>query len=410
MTPLEISKQYFDKAADLLDYDHRARIMLWTPYREVKVELTAEMDSGEIGTFIGYRIQHDNARGPMKGGLRYHPSVDPEEVQSLASLMSWKTAVVNIPFGGAKGGVACDPRSLSQRELEIITRKLVDGLQDVIGPYTDIPAPDVNTNAQVMAWIMDQYSKYQGFSPAVVTGKPVELHGSLGREAATGRGVIIGLEALMKHLGEPLEGQRVVIQGFGNVGSYAARFASELGAKIIAASDQDGAVHNPDGLNVVALAEHVSQTKTVVGFSGGEAVARDSVLTMDCDILIPAALGNAITTENMKDVQARIIVEGANGPVSFDADEYLTKKGTVILPDIFANAGGVTASYFEWVQNVQQYKWSEVEVNRALSRALLEAFEGLLAFRAKLKTDFRSAAYGLALERVRGATMQRGLR
>lgn len=409
MDALAASRNYFEKAANLLGYQDRTKIMLWTPSREIKVEITLELDNGEIGTFLGYRVQHDNSRGPMKGGLRFHPSVEPEEVQSLASLMTWKTAVANIPFGGGKGGVCCDPRLLSKKELETLTRKLVDGLHEVIGPNTDIPAPDVNTNAQVMAWIMDQYSKYNGFTPAVVTGKPVQLHGSLGREAATGRGAIMGLVELMKHLGKPLKGAKVIIQGFGNVGSYAAKFASEQGAKIVAVSDQDGAIVNSDGLDIKRLLEHMEKKKTVVGFKGGDAQERDSVITMPCDILIPAALGGAITKDNMKDIRAKVIVEGANGPVSPEADEYLVSKGTTILPDIFANAGGVTVSYFEWVQNIQQFQWTEQQVNEALQTRMTQAFDDLIGVRARLKTDFRTAAYALALERVCEATLQRGI-
>ncbi|MEE8396832.1 MAG: Glu/Leu/Phe/Val dehydrogenase dimerization domain-containing protein [bacterium] len=392
-----------------MDYDRRVRTMLWTPFREVQVEITIENDSGEIATFVGFRVQHDNARGPMKGGLRFHPSVDSDDVRALASMMTWKTAVANVPFGGAKGGIACNPEDLSAHELELITRKLVDGLHEVIGPYTDIPAPDVNTNSQVMAWIMDQYSKYKGFTPAEVTGKPVELHGSLGREAATGRGVVMGLVALLKHMKRPVEGARVAVQGFGNVGTHAARLVAEEGAMVVGVSDQYGGVANPEGLDVPALQAHTKKTGSVKGFSGAEDIERDAVLVLDCDILIPAALGNAITVDNMKDIRADIIVEGANGPVSTKADAYLLKAGKTILPDIYANSGGVTVSYFEWAQNIQQYRWSEEKVNAALQNTMTEAFDNLVDFRKRLKTDFRSAAYALALERVRAATMQRGV-
>ena len=409
MSPLEVTREYFEKACALMDYSERVKVMLWTPFREVKVEITVETDAGEIGTYIGYRVQHDNARGPMKGGLRYHPTVDPDEVQSLATLMSLKTALIDIPFGGAKGGVACDPRTLSRRELEMITRKLVDGLQDVIGPFVDIPAPDVNTNPQVMAWIMDQYSKYKGFTPAVVTGKPVELHGSLGREAATGRGVIMGLNELLLEMERPWLGATVVVQGFGNVGSYASLFASEHGAKVIAVSDQDGGLHNPEGLDIPALRDFMARNGGVSGFPGGEAVERDSVLLMECDILIPAALGDAITVGNMKDIRAGIIVEAANGPISSTADEYLSKKGVEILPDIYSNAGGVTASYFEWAQNIQQFQWSEEQVNNALNAKMRTAFKDMTECRRRYKTDMRTAAFALALERVRSVTLQRGI-
>ena len=409
MSPLEVTREYFEKASRLMKYGNRIKTMLWTPFREVKVEITVETDQGEIGTYIGYRIQHDKSRGPMKGGLRYHPTVHPEEMQSLATLMTLKTALVDIPFGGAKGGVACDPRTLSAHEMEVITRKLVDGLQDVIGPFVDIPAPDVNTNAQVMSWIMDQYSKYKGFTPAVVTGKPVGLHGSLGREAATGRGVIMGLNELLHDLGRDWKDSRVVIQGFGNVGSHAALFAAEHGAKVTAVSNQDGAVRNGEGLDIAKLIKHVAGKKPLAEFPGGESVERDSVLTMDCDVLIPAALGDAITEDNMKDIRAGIVVEAANGPITSKADAYLAGKGVEILPDIYANAGGVTVSYFEWAQNIQQFQWSEEQVNTALGQKMRQAFKDLRETRKKYQTDMRTAAFALALERVRSVTLQRGI-
>ena len=409
MSPLEVTQEYFEKASRLMKYSNRVKTMLWTPFREVKVEITVETDKGEIGTYIGYRIQHDKSRGPMKGGLRYHPTVNPEDMRSLATLMTLKTALVDIPFGGAKGGVTCDPRTLSDHEMEVITRKLVDGLHDVIGPFVDIPAPDVNTNAQVMSWIMDQYSKYKGFAPSVVTGKPVNLHGSLGREAATGRGVIMGLNDLLHDLRRPWKDTRVVIQGFGNVGSYAALFAAENGARVIAVSNQDGAVRNPEGLDIAKLNRHVARKKPLAEFPGGESVERDSVLTMDCDVLIPSALGDAITEDNMKDIRAGIVVEAANGPITSKADAYLAGKGVEILPDIYANAGGVTVSYFEWAQNIQQFQWSEKQVNTALGQKMRQAFKDLRKMRKKYKTDMRTAAFALALERVRSVTLQRGI-
>ena len=409
MNPLEIAREYFERSSRLMKYDRRTQTMLWTPAREIKVEITIETDKGEIGTFIGYRVQHDNARGPMKGGLRYHPTVDPDEVQALASLMTWKTAVINIPFGGGKGGIACDPRELSMRELETITRKYVDGLHEVIGPYTDVPAPDVNTNAQVMAWIMDQYSKTRGFTPAVVTGKPVELHGSLGREAATGRGVVMALRELLDQLGRPLAGTTIAVQGFGNVGTYAAQIADDCGAKVIGVSDQFGAVHNKDGLDISALRAHTDKTGSVMGFIGGAQMERDHVLTLECDVLIPAALSNAITCENMGDIRAEIIIEAANSPISAEADIHLTTSGKIILPDIYANAGGVTVSYFEWAQNIQQFQWSEEQVNTALQQKMSAAFKDIVKYRKELDTDFRLAAYALGMERVRSATIQRGV-
>lgn len=411
MSPLEVTQEYFDKGSRLMNFSDRVKKMLWTPFREVKVEITVETDQGEIGTYIGYRIQHDKSRGPMKGGLRYHPTVHPEDVQSLATLMTLKTALVDIPFGGAKGGVSCDPRNLSPHEMELITRKLVDGLHDVIGPLVDIPAPDVNTNAQVMSWIMDQYSKYKGFAPAVVTGKPVGLHGSLGREAATGRGVIMGLNELLHDLRRHWKDTRVVIQGFGNVGSYAARFAAESGASVIAVSNQDGAVRNPEGLDIDMLANHVSEKKPLDEFPGGEEVERDSVLTMDCDILIPAALGDAITEDNMKDIRAGIIVEAANGPITSKADAYLAGQGVEILPDIYANAGGVTVSYFEWAQNIQQFRWEYERVVAELERTMVRAYDAVAAIAKEKSVDLRTAAFVLGIRRVvQAATSRRAIR
>jgi glutamate dehydrogenase (NAD(P)+) len=409
MSPLEVTRHYFEKAADVLGYDKRTRVMLWTPHREIKVEITYETDAGEIGTYIGFRVQHDSSRGPMKGGIRYHPTVDSDEVGSLAALMTWKTAVVNLPFGGAKGGVTCDPKDHSLRELETITRKLVDGLHDVISPTVDVPAPDVNTNAQTMAWIMDQYSKYKGFSPAVVTGKPVGLFGSLGREAATGRGAIMALQAWLQSEHREMSGLRVAVQGFGNVGSWAARLAAAQGAKIVAISDSSIAIHDPEGIHVTDAIAHKAATRTLKGFPGANTLPTDALVGVDCDVLIPCALGDAVHGDNMRDVRANVIVEGANGPVSFEADEYLARHGVTILPDIYANAGGVTVSYFEWVQNMQQYSWTEEQVNAALQQHITRAFRDIAGYREQHKTDLRTAAFALAMERVRAATVQRGI-
>jgi glutamate dehydrogenase (NAD(P)+) len=408
MKPLETTQTYFEHAADVLQLPAADRIALWTPFREIRVELTLIRDSGQMETFIAYRVQHDHSRGPMKGGMRFHPSVNIHEVRSLATLMTLKTAMMDLPFGGAKGGIACDPRQLSERELEQLTRKLVDGLQEVIGPYVDIPAPDVNTNAQVMAWMMDQYSKYNGFTPAVVTGKPVGLHGSLGREASTGRGLVLGLQSLLGKLGRGLSGQRLAIQGFGNVGSHAADVAHGLGARIVCVSDEWGAVHNPAGLDVAALRRHAARHEPVSAFPGGTAIPRDDLLALDCDVLLPCALGDAITSDNMRTIRAPIIAEGANGPISAEADAFLGAKGTVILPDIYANAGGVTCSYFEWAQNIQQFRWTEEEVNARLANKMASAFADLWATHTERKVDLRTAAYTLALHRVSEATRQRG--
>ena len=400
---------YFRKASRIMDVGERIETLLATPLREVKVQVSIELDSGEIRTFIGYRIQHDNTRGPMKGGLRYHPAVDADEVVSLASLMTWKTAVVNLPYGGAKGGITCDPSQMSIKELERLTRKYVDQIHDFIGPTRDIPAPDVNTNPQVMAWIMDQYSRFHGHSPAVVTGKPLDLYGSRGREAATGRGVLYICREILRDAGLPVKGTRFAIQGFGNVGSHAARLLTEDGGRIVAVSDVHGGIRNPQGLDVPALFEHVKRHGTVKGFTGAEACSNDEVLTADCEVLIPAALGGVLTKENAGHVRARIIVEGANGPTTPEADELFEKRGVVVVPDILANTGGVTVSYFEWVQNLQHIAWDEERVNAELERIMKEAYDRVSQIARSRKLPLRTAAYVLAIGRVGKATVLRGI-
>jgi glutamate dehydrogenase (NAD(P)+) len=400
---------YFHKASKIMDVGERIETLLATPLREVKVQVSIELDSGEIRTFSGYRVQHDNSRGPMKGGLRYHPDVDSGEVVSLASLMTWKTAVVNLPYGGAKGGVAVDPTQLSIKELERLTRKFVDQIHDFIGPTRDIPAPDVNTNPQVMAWIMDQYSRFHGHSPAVVTGKPLDLYGSRGREAATGRGILYVCREILRDVGLPVKGTRFAVQGFGNVGSHAARLFYEDGGRIVAVSDVHGGIRNPQGLDVPALFEHVKRFGTVKGFAGGEACSNDDVLSADCEVLVPAALGGVLHKDNADHVRARIVVEGANGPTTPEADELLDKKGVVVVPDILANAGGVTVSYFEWVQNLQHIAWDEDRVNAELERIMKEAYERVAQIARSRKLPMRTAAFVLAIGRVGKATVLRGI-
>jgi glutamate dehydrogenase (NAD(P)+) len=400
---------YFRKASRIMDVGERIETLLATPLREVKVQVSIELDSGEIRTFSGYRVQHDNSRGPMKGGLRYHPDVDSGEVVSLASLMTWKTAVVNLPYGGAKGGVTVDPTQLSIKELERLTRKFVDQIHDFIGPTRDIPAPDVNTNPQVMAWIMDQYSRFHGHSPAVVTGKPLDLYGSRGREAATGRGILYVCREILRDVGLPVKGTRFAVQGFGNVGSHAARLFYEDGGRIVAVSDVHGGVRNPQGLDVPALFEHVKRHGTVKGFPGGEACTNDDVLTADCDVLVPAALGGVLHKDNAEHVRARIVVEGANGPTTPEADEILERRGVVVVPDILANAGGVTVSYFEWVQNLQHIAWDEDRVNAELERIMKEAYERVAQIARSRKLSMRTAAFVLAIGRVGKATVLRGI-
>jgi glutamate dehydrogenase (NAD(P)+) len=409
MNAVEGTNYYFRKAARIMDVGSHIETLLATPLREVKVQVSIELDSGEIRTFSGYRIQHDNSRGPMKGGLRYHPSVNHAECEALAALMTWKTAVVNLPYGGAKGGVTCDPSQMSFKELERLTRKYVDQIQDVIGPQRDIPAPDVNTNPQVMAWIMDQYSKYHGHSPAVVTGKPLDLYGSKGREAATGRGLLYICREILRDTGMQMRGTRAAIQGFGNVGSHTAQLLWEEGALIVAVSDVLGGVRNPQGLDIPALFEHVKRTGTVTGFTGGQACSNEEVLAADCDLLVPAALGNAITRENANYIRARLIVEGANGPTTPEADELLEKRGVLIVPDILADAGGVTVSYFEWVQNLQHLAWEEDRVNAELERTMKESYERVTQIARSRKVSLRTAAFILAIGRVGKATVMRGI-
>jgi glutamate dehydrogenase (NAD(P)+) len=410
MAGVEDVNHYFRKAARLMDLSARVERLLVTPYREVKVDVSVTLDSGELGTFIGYRVQHDKSRGPMKGGLRYHPTVDMDEALGLASLMTWKTAVVNLPFGGAKGGIAVDPGILSPRELERLTRRFVQQIHDIIGPQQDIPAPDVNTNAQIMAWIMDEYSTIHGFSPAVVTGKPVELFGSKGREEATGRGVVWALEEWLADLGAgAVEGKRFAIQGFGNVGSWTAHFLHERKGRVVAVSDVKGGVRNPDGLDIPALVAHVRQRGTVEGFAGTDEITNEDLLTLDVDVLIPAALGGVLTKDNAREVRARYIVEAANGPTTPDADEILQARGIPVLPDIYANAGGVTVSYFEWVQNIQQFTWDEERVSAELHRHMRDAYGTLARVAREHRVPLRTAAFVVAIGRVGRATVLRGV-
>ncbi|HUH04018.1 MAG TPA: Glu/Leu/Phe/Val dehydrogenase dimerization domain-containing protein [Kofleriaceae bacterium] len=409
MSATEATNRNFHKAARLLGLSGRQEKQLITPKREVKVECTIELDSGEIGTYVGFRVQHDDARGPMKGGIRYHPQVDPDEVNALASLMTWKTAVVNLPYGGAKGGVNCDPRQMSLGEQQRLTRTFIEGIHDLIGPDRDVPAPDMGTNARTMAWIVDEYSKFHGWSPGVVTGKPIELGGSLGRDAATGRGCLFALQNLLADRARKISDFTYAVQGFGNVGSWAARLIHEQGGKIIAVSDVGGAIRNDDGLDPEAVLEHVKQEGSVAGYHGAESFPADSLLLLDVDVLVPAALGEVITKHNANDVRARIICEGANHPLTPDADEILAKKDVVILPDIYANAGGVTVSYMEWVQNIQQYRWSEARVNEELEKTMQHAWGDLKEVARKHACDLRTAAFALAIGRVSYATELRGV-
>ncbi len=400
---------YFDKAADELELSDSLRTRLATPEREITVQLPVEMDDGRLVSFMGYRVQHNRARGPMKGGLRYHHEVDLDEVRALASLMTWKTAVVNIPYGGAKGGVAVDSRKLSRRERERITRKFVDEVHELVGPDKDIPAPDMGTNHEEMAWFFHQYNKYHGFNPAVVTGKPVEHYGIPGREEATGRGVgILTLKSLGR-LGHKIQGSTVAIQGFGNVGSHAAKFLAEAEAKVVAISDLSGAYYNPDGLNVLEMVRHVHANKLLEGYADAERLTNEQLLEMEVDILIPAALGGVITRENAPRIKAKMIIEAANAPVRPDADDLLAERGILLLPDILANAGGVTVSYFEWAQNRQFYQWGIDRVRGELDRLLSAAFEQVWELSKSKKVTLRTAAFMVAIDRVSRATLLSGV-
>ena len=409
MKAFEATKQFFTAAADKLQLDESLRILLLTPKREVQVQVPVEMDNGELHTLIGYRVQHDNSRGPFKGGLRYHPDVDLDEVRSLASLMTWKTAVVNIPYGGAKGGIAVDPRRLSRREMERITRTFVDQIHDIIGPDKDIPAPDMGTTSDVMAWIMSQYSKYHGFSPGVVTSKPVEHFGIPGREEATGREVGILTMKLAGRLGRRPKETRIAIQGFGNVGLHAAKLLSETDFRVVAISDLTGAYYAPNGLDVGEAIRHTLKHQgSLQGFTGGDRISNEQLLALDVEVLIPAAIGGVFHAENVDQIKAPMIIEAANAPVRPEADAILEKRGTIVLPDILANAGGVTASYFEWVQNRQYYRWGLDRVRQELDAVLARAFEDVWDEARQHNVSLRVAAFMLAIRRVVRATELEG--
>ncbi|MGE0787014.1 MAG: Glu/Leu/Phe/Val dehydrogenase [Sandaracinaceae bacterium] len=406
---LENANQYFDHAAQILGLTQDVSTQLRTPHRQVKTECTIRMDDGSIGTFVGYRVQHDNSRGPFKGGLRYHFDVDDQEVMALAQLMTWKTAVVGVPFGGAKGGISCDTTKLSESELQRLTRRFVDGIHEIIGEKTDIPAPDMYTNPQVMAWFFDQYTKYQGYAPGVVTGKPISLGGSLGRTQATGRGCLFACQNLLAALGQSLEGKKVVVQGFGNVGSWAARLFAEQGATIVGIADISGGYVNADGIDVDDAVAYTDKHRTLERWKGGDRVDGTAILTTPCDILIPAALGGVLTKEVAAEVQASIVVEGANGPTTPEADAVFEKRGVHVIPDIYANAGGVTVSYFEWTQNLQNFYWEESKVNDELQRIMKNAFASLWDTARSKHISLRMAAYVQGVGRVYEATQLRGV-
>jgi glutamate dehydrogenase (NAD(P)+) len=400
----------FDNAAAKLSLDEGMRKVLKAPAREITVNIPVLLDDGRLEVFTGYRVQHSIARGPGKGGIRYAPDVTLDEVRALASWMTWKCAVVNIPFGGAKGGVICNPSIMSDGELERLTRRYTAGIIEMIGPERDVPAPDVNTNAQVMAWIMDTYSMHMGqTNTAVVTGKPMELGGSRGRPEATGRGcMIVTLEAL-KTIGLRPEDARVVIQGFGNVGGMAAKLMSAKGFRIVAIVEYDGAVYNPHGLNIEDLARHRNETGSIVDFPGGENMDRTEAMFIECDVLLPAATENVITSENAARLRCKIVCEGANGPTTAVADEILAEHKILVIPDILANAGGVTVSYFEWVQDREGFFWNEELVNQRLEEIMVGSFAAVTGYGAKHSVDNRTAAYMVALDRVASAIRLRGI-
>jgi glutamate dehydrogenase (NAD(P)+) len=410
INPWEAQNARFDFAARKLNLDEGLWKLLRTPTREVIVHFPVTLDSGKIEMFTGFRVQHSIARGPCKGGIRYAPDVTLDEVRALASWMTWKCAVVNIPFGGAKGGVICDPKNMSQGELERMTRRYTSEIIDFIGPEKDVPAPDVNTNEQTMAWIMDTYSMHMGHTvTSVVTGKPLTIGGSRGRIEATGRGVMLACDESLRYLNLPLDGCRVVIQGFGNVGSNAARLMTERGYKIVGVAEIDGGLQNSAGIDIHQLIEYKYRNGTTLGFRGAEATPSEELLVSDCDILIPAATENVITSRNADQIKAKIVVEGANGPTTAVADEILAEKRIFIVPDILANAGGVTASYFEWVQDRQGYFWKEAIVNEQVETILRDSFDDVVRYSEAHNVNNRIAAYMLAIDRVAFTIRQRGI-
>ena len=402
--------QEFEGAAKILNLDPGIWQILTHAKRQIIVSCPIQMDSGEIKVFTGYRVQYNVTLGPAKGGIRYHPGVSLDEVTALAAWMTWKCAVAQLPFGGGKGGVTCDPTKMSPRELEALTRRYTAEIIDAIGPEKDVPAPDVNTNEQIMAWFSDTYSMHVGHtSTAVVTGKPVSMGGSLGRREATGRGVMIVARESAKHLGFSLKGARVAVQGFGNVGSIAAELLVQQGSKVVGVTDWKGGIYTPNGLDIPALIAHVDTHRTVAGFTGGEPLGAADIFKVDCEILIPAALENQITADNAGDIKARMVIEGANGPTTPDATKALHERGVFVVPDILANAGGVTVSYFEWVQDRHGYFWSEKEVNERLEVKMVEAYNAVLETAQKYKVDMRTAAYIVAINRVAVVTKLRGM-
>ena len=408
--PFEAMMSRFDFAAQKLSLDPGLYKVLRSPEKQIIVSVPIARDNGEVEVYTGYRVLYNTSRGPAKGGIRFDTNVTLDEVKALAAWMTWKCAVVNIPFGGAKGGVNCDPFHLSNAELERITRRYTSAIIDTLGPDSDVPAPDVNTNARVMAWIMDTYSMQKRHTvTAVVTGKPVEMGGSLGRREATGRGCMLVTREALKRLRMPIAGPRVAIQGFGNVGSIAAQLMEEVGLKVVAISDKSGGVYNPDGLRIREVLQHCRQKRFVADYKDAEHITNDQLLTIDCDVLVPAAMENVITSKNARDVKARIICEGANGPTTANADKILEENGVFVIPDILANAGGVTVSYFEWVQDRGGYFWDEETVNQRLERIMVQSFDEVASMAGRHGLNLRIGAYMLAIERVAAVHRLRGM-
>jgi glutamate dehydrogenase (NAD(P)+) len=408
--PFEAMMSRFDYAAQKLNLDAGLYKLLRNPEKQITVSIPVPRDNGELEVYTGYRVLYNTSRGPAKVGIRFDMNVNLDEVTALAAWMTWKCAIVNIPFGGSKGGVICDPSEMSATEIERLTRRYTSSIIEILGPDSDVPAPDVNTNERVMAWIMDTYSMHKRHTvTAVVTGKPISLGGSLGRREATGRGcMFVTREALRRH-GMPIEGARIAVQGFGNVGSVAAELLQEQGARIVAISDKSGGVYNENGLDLAAARAHIKANRLLAGFAGGQAITNEELLKLPCEVLLPAALENVITSKNARDIQARIICEGANGPTTANADRILDEKGVFVIPDILANAGGVTVSYFEWVQDRGGYFWDEETVNSRLERIMVKAFGEVTAMADKYATSNRIGAYMLAIERVAEVHRLRGI-
>jgi glutamate dehydrogenase (NAD(P)+) len=405
---LDIVRHYFDGACERLELREDLRAVFWSPYREVSVQIPVKLSDGKVHVFSGYRIQHNGARGPYKGGVRFHPEVDIDEVRALASLMTWKTAVAGVPFGGAKGGVNCPAGDLEQNELQSIARSFMDKIEKVLGPTRDIPAPDVNTNAQTMAWFMDEYGKLHGHTPAICTGKPIELEGSLGREAATGRGCVYMFREAAPQLGLSPAETTFVVQGFGNVGSWGARIMQQLGCKMVAVSDANGAIRSDAGIDADALADFVKEGGKITDFPNTDPIDPDDLLAVECDVFIPAALGGMIHEGNADRMSCKVLIEGANSPTTPVADQILNDKGTYVIPDVMANAGGVVVSYFEWVQNLQHFRWEEREVNDKLGTIMRRSYREVSARAKEEGIPLREAAYLVGIERVVGAAKIRG--